>query len=39
MAKDGVFKKAAVLNKTSVPSWALWAMFLGFGFVSDREIW
>jgi APA family basic amino acid/polyamine antiporter len=26
MAKDGVFfKKAAVLNKASVPSWALWA--------------
>jgi APA family basic amino acid/polyamine antiporter len=34
MAQDGLFKKAAQLNKASVPAWSIWAQcFLGFGFV------
>jgi APA family basic amino acid/polyamine antiporter len=41
MAQDGVFfKKAAELNKFSVPEWSIWArVFLGFGFMSYGEIW
>jgi APA family basic amino acid/polyamine antiporter len=41
MAQDGVFfKKAAQLNKASVPEWSIWAQcVLGFGFVSDRQVW
>jgi hypothetical protein len=36
MAQDGVFfKKAAELNHASVP----YSFHLGFGFVSDWEIW
>jgi APA family basic amino acid/polyamine antiporter len=32
MAQDGIFKKAAQLNKASVPAWSIWAQCLGFGF-------
>jgi hypothetical protein len=39
MAQDGVFfKKAAELNKFSVPEWSS-TVFLGFGFMSYGEIW
>jgi hypothetical protein len=39
MAQDGVFFKRAELNKFSVPEWSIWAVFLGFGFMSYGEIW
>jgi APA family basic amino acid/polyamine antiporter len=33
MAQDGVFfKKAAELNKFSVPEWSIWAVFFGLRF-------
>jgi APA family basic amino acid/polyamine antiporter len=39
MAQDGVFfKKAAELNKFSVPEWSIWAQCF-FGFMSYGEIW
>jgi APA family basic amino acid/polyamine antiporter len=40
MAQDGLFfKKAAQLNKASVPAWSIWARFLGFGFVLTGKVW
>jgi amino acid transporter len=32
MAQDGVFFKAAGLNKFSVPEWSIWAVFFGLRF-------
>jgi APA family basic amino acid/polyamine antiporter len=40
MAQDGVFfKKAAELNKFSVPEWSIWAQCFWLRFYVLREIW
>jgi APA family basic amino acid/polyamine antiporter len=40
MAQDGVFfKKAAELNKFSVPEWSIWAQCFWASVFVLREIW
>jgi APA family basic amino acid/polyamine antiporter len=39
MAQDGLFKKAAQLNKASVPAWSIWAQCFWLRLLFDRQVW